>query len=503
MIRAAVLPYVRPRPGAGGHTGGSVASVLVHDGEKTIEARSFEVGRLVCIEHGAWPCAACSALPTMRGVLRFRREVGALDVGAVVSAMVTLFRKRKVEHVAIEAAQGAGIEAERARWISRELMAALTDVAHVDLIDSSNVKRSDIAGRASAILRAPGSTSLSPAAIETARDLAAELGVGLAVNPAVMAAAPAMTAPTTTATGPRIAGIDPGAHWVAVTIGAGEVAPLHYVASRVFNVGRLVPLAKPKTMKTADGKERVITARRVIEDDDIDAVLSEIVVFLHSHDVERVAVERATHFHGGDAPANVKGARSAMLLRAQWIGGEIAGALRAANVKGSSAGETRRMVSKVESVSSKVWRSLARKMWKCREWREGVALAFGGTLPAAPGEHALDAAGVAAWGVRPKSTPRKRAEPRAGALPEAHRDRSNMSRNGARQDATKARRAALGCTCEGRRHVQDCPVRIAANKARRAKMTGNANARKAPPPPSPAPRAPRRRPAPSPAPARR
>jgi hypothetical protein len=297
--------------------------------------------------------------------------------------------------------------------------------------------------------------------------------------------------------GPRTAGIDPGSHWIAVTVIEERPGKPAFIASRTFDVGRLVERRAPKIIKRRDGSTQTSTHHRVIEDRDVEAALESIALFLTECGVGRAVVERATFFHSGDgAPANVVASRAANLLRAQWIGGEIAGALRSVGMP-------------VETCSSAIWRGHAKQIAVRYQTAGAMALmkqalgtaephratveriakgatwlqALHGTindLPATLGEHGFDAAGAALWGARSRESASAEAEPKPRRAPGAPRDRSRARE--ARAVASAARKAAAGCPCPppGRLHPDPkCPVGIAANAARSEKMKGNTNARRA------------------------
>ncbi len=466
MIRAAVVPYYH-----------ATAHVLVRDDDATIAEQTFpELGRVVCRAHKLVDCAACTeeqekATGKDRKVLRFERDISAADISQLVTSIVDVVRTRGVDRVVVEDPSGGPVERERGLRVVHELQAALVDVAPAYVVAGTVKLPRDVHAAQAVRLRAAGLLGVEAGAVELAEALEASVVQAPAVD---AAAAPQPPAPSVASSpapkaAPRIAGIDPGSHWVAVAIGEGTAAPLRFVAARTFEVGRKLPLKTPKTVKRADGSTSTITFRRVITDEDMESVLAQIVTFLHEHQVDAVVVERATHFQrgAGDAP-HVSGARAASLLRAQWVGGELAGALRAVRVPDEQ-GIPRRLFGSLETASSRVWRAHVQKTTKA-SMRDAVRAAWGGTLPAQPGEHVIDAAGVAAWGVRGKATPRAPREP--GATP--------PKKHEARRAAMLARRREAGCVCEGVRHASDCPVQLAANAKRAVAAKGNRNAAKKP-----------------------
>jgi hypothetical protein len=238
----------------------------------------------------------------------------------------------------------------------------------------------------------------------------------------------------------RVAGIDPGSRWVAVAI----LDASGCVAGHTFDVGRVIPLEKPRVVKRRDGSERTIDVRREVTDEDVERLLGDIAEYLAAHGVARVAVERAAHFHMGDGAT---GAQAAGLARAQWVGGEIAGMLRGQGYA-------------VSTCSSAKWR--ARLRAKGTTWQQGLAV----RLPSLPtGEHIADAAGVALTLLAPPSAPKVPRAPRA----------KGESRG---REATAKRKAREGCTgCTGR-CMLPCPRAVAANEKRRQSMRGNTSARR-------------------------
>lgn len=231
----------------------------------------------------------------------------------------------------------------------------------------------------------------------------------------------------------RIAGIDAGARHIAVTV------------ADLYPDGRLAYVEKwPITLDQPS-------------DDEIEALGRRIATWLVRCGVVNVAVERATHFHGGGDDAAKLGAMAAGVLRGQWIAASIWAACAyvapaLADASGAAWGVAR-------GVSSAVWRRDARtragrvphggasygtandasngrrservdlvvfdgdrsgvgrrpagreanhdrvssgpdlRGWVVSpEWRDAVRALYGGSLPIVLGsDHVLDAAGVCAW----------------------------------------------------------------------------------------------------------
>lgn len=235
--------------------------------------------------------------------------------------------------------------------------------------------------------------------------------------------------------GPRVAGVDPGERWIAVTIAAGTVAPLTYVDSLVVEIER------------RKGEQPT--------DDDLDVAVGKVVDFCELHKAERVAVERAVKVHRRpDASPKAAAGGAAYLLRAQYVAGMIRGALRAATRTDGDA----LVPGKIESTSSVKGRNHVRKLAgnapaAGSPWAPAARQAFGGTIPDGVGEHVLDAAVMAVWCVRPEEKPK--AEPR----PKVKRVRDSKSSNAARTAAAQRAKEDAGCTCTGRgRPSRSCPA---------------------------------------------
>jgi hypothetical protein len=419
--------------------------------------RTWEVGRLVCREHGDPACKRCAALqPAKRGELRYKRDVGPADVMALVGEIEDAGRELGAHHYITERVSGTGTEAQHAGAIVAELVAVL-DAETADLPASADrstaesrartLAKGDEHGKAVQEVRressgprmqgavhegvqgAPRGEGSDPASGRIMggggdRPIAGDVGGTIQVSPA------------STGTG-RVAGIDPGQRFVAVA----ALDASGCVAARTFDVGRVIPLDKPRVVTRKDGTTREITVRREVTDDDVERLLGDVAEYLAAHGATRIAVERATHFHAGKG---AEGAQAAGLARAQWIGGEIAGMLRGQGYA-------------VTTCSSATWRSPLKRGGV--PWQQGLAA----RLPSLPtGEHIADAAGVALTLLAPPRAPKV---PR---VPGAKRKRS--------KDAANEKRRAEGCTgCEGRCRAP-CPRAVAANQKRAASMRGNTNA---------------------------
>lgn len=400
-----------------------VIKVAINGQEERVPVGSLQPCETCAHPHDAHPFGKVCVRPGC-GCLRYKghRVIGETDVTDAARAVAQLLEAHGVDLVRIEHNVGTGDYAEDAQRIASAIETALSTVGIP--IESIETKTTPKEGRRP-VPEPHVPPNLPPAAVDASRALAAELAAAPVEPPAPR--------------GPRVGGIDPGAHWVAVTVAEGEAAPLAYVASRVFDVGRLVALPKPKVTKRKDGTQHSQTHRRVIEDEDVDALLADVLRYLRGLGVERVVVERATHFYGSG------GAQAAGLARAQWVGGELAGALRVAGAR-------------VETVSSATWRGAAKKSVRAKDWRAAVVAGLMGWPSPMPGEHAVDAAGAALYAV---TKPAPKAEPKPKGPTKPRRERSSADAHAARAAKRAADRAAKGCKCQGRRrHAKDCPARV-------------------------------------------
>jgi hypothetical protein len=449
---------------------------------------TWEIGRIVCREHGRGGCAECRWLPAVKGQpLPLRRDVTLGDVEGLVGAVLDMVRAHGVTHLIVEEAVGKGPEAERQAWIAGDLCAALLGVGvEVEMVPLPREGRShDLSVRARALLAIAGGEMVPPkprgdAPSRVPSDAGKDEGPGsrpphaaavpepqprAPVTGISAPAEPNATSPAAQVEGERVAGIDPGSHWIAVTVCARTPTGLVYVASTMVEVGRVEELVKPRTAKRADGSTYEVKRRRVIEDEDTMDAIAEVVPFLAAHGVEDVAVEMATHFHGSDDPARDR-ARAVGMLRAQRIGGKIEGVLCAGAVPS---------VRSVRTVSSKAARAAACKAAGVKTWREAARLVVAG-MPAAVNEHAVDAAVAAAWLVRPVTEKRVRTPGERKALSAEAKAAAKVRRDALKAEERKARGCPGPPACVGRLHDDACPIKIAANEARSRKMKGNANA---------------------------
>jgi Holliday junction resolvasome RuvABC endonuclease subunit len=456
MITAAVIPY---------HLRSAGALVVVSDGARTLASETIPVGRLE--DEGG----------------RVRRIIGPRDIAAVVARARALMGAHGARRALVEMLDGETAEAARGREIGAALLAWLPGAEAVpgergELVDrlrrllpaegESGDGRGDaggsegrdrgLEGSRQGGLDRGGHVDVSARQDDGANqaDLAASAQDGVQADRARTASQePARADAPKLAR--RIAGIDPGSRHVAVTIVEGTAAPLRYVVSKTWHIGRDVPLAKPKMVKR-NGAPFLRTTRHEVTDADVAQLLRDVGAFLAEHGADEAAVETAKFAHGN---------AGALLLRSNAIGGEIRGWLRAAGLP-------------VRSVDARGgWRPVVAKlagMEKAKQWPAAVRALVPDlppVLPAEDREHVLDSAGCAAWAALPEPVEEKPAPaPRAKGAPRKPRARS--------------RRAAgcLGEVCKARgqrgpqAHDPTCPVRVAALAKMAEKMKGNANARR-------------------------
>jgi hypothetical protein len=520
MTRAAFAPF---------HNGRALLYV-----ENIGALPTWEIGRIVCREHGRGGCAECAGLPVVKGQpLPLMRTITQANVETLTTDVMEVVLARGITHLVIEEAVGQGPEAERQAWIAGEMCAALLGVGvEVEMVPLPREGRShDLSVRARALLAIAGGEVVPPKprvdAPSRGHAGAGDLGAGEAreeTDDALEDNANAVRVDGRTAvsgdssgdqegrerrndrdvdrsrraagqeaeargeqgipatgedvastggevraavlvSGPRVAGIDPGSHWISVTVCARTPTGLVYVASLPVEVGRVEELVKPRTAKRADGSTYEVKRRRVIEDEDTMAAIAEVVPFLAAHGVEDVAVEMATHFHGSDDPARDR-ARAVGMLRAQRIGGKIEGVLCAGAVPS---------VRSVRTVSSKAARAAACKASGVKTWREAARVVVAG-MPAVVNEHAVDAAVAAAWLERPVAEKRARTSRERKAQSESAKAAAKVRRDALRAEERRAKGCPGPPACVGRRHADACPIKIAANEARSHKMMGTANA---------------------------
>lgn len=256
------------------------------------------------------------------------------------------------------------------------------------------------------------------------------------------------------ATGPRIAGLDPGSSHVGLVIAEGERAPLRLVLARTLDVGERVARAKPLTGKRPDGTTYVSTHRHSVTAEHVDAVASAVLAELVRHGVSRLVIEHADTVRMDPRNPSAHTSIATALARQAWVDGVIGERARAAGIA-------------VERVAAVTWRGTV-------AGRSGRGGAGAERIPAAVlagvigwtghDEHALDAAGLCLWAVRePEPAPVPRA-------PRAPRERparaSTLATDGARararaksaaaSAARAAERRAAGCACTSPRHVRGC-----------------------------------------------
>lgn len=478
-VRALILPYVQ-RPGLAGCEITIQSDAEWTRGIPSIEQR--EIGRIVDLEEPR---------PVQR---RHRREqwqtkervITEDDVRAAVAWAQGILLRYGVTDWEIQTATGDSVTAQRSQWIGAAMRSALyiaeldapqptvdppRRATSEDIQEASHgrqngcgVDDSDWDGDGSGC---PGGAREGGA--ESSERSAAEEPESSGIRPrdavvlggdASDSATPAPAAIAADKQGIRILGVDPGSHWVACTVAELRGNELVYITSRVFEIGRVVPI-KPRTIKRKDGSTYTIATKREILDADIGALLRAVMAWLEPLGVDRAVLERATHFRTMAPVDGAGGARATGLARAQWIGGELAGTLRVALYDAEGARDN------VQTVASTSWRAVARRGIHSATtegatvpylWREGVITAFGSSWPGGIGEHAIDAAGCIVWAVCGPAA--RAAEPKAPRVRVERVKRTSAETHAKRDARTRRRRKRLkkkGCQCHGR-HRRECPM---------------------------------------------
>lgn len=469
MIRALILPYVQ-RPGLAGCE--ITITAEGRDGLPSI-VEQREIGRVVDLDEPR---------PVQR---RHRREqwqtkervISEDDVRAAVAWVQGILLRYGVTDWEIQTATGDSVTAQRSQWIGGAMRSAL----HIAELDAPQPTIAPAAPPGwppppppiltgvpldehyrpiqQTMDARPDGQIAAPLAPPEREPVSSAIGLPFSVDgPRAITSVSSLTlgspwsAEVTLAPakqGNRILGVDPGSHWVACTVAEQRGEELLYITSRVFEIGRVVPI-KPRTITRKDGSTYTIATKREILDADIGALLRAVMAWLEPLQVDRAVLERATHFRTMAPVDGAGGARATGLARAQWIGGELAGTLRAA-LYDVQAGRDN-----VQTVAAPSWRAVARR--GAQDWREGVKRAFGASWPGQLGEHALDAAGCLVWAVRGPAA--RAAEPRAPKVRVERRERTAEEKHAARDArARRARkvRAKKGCACHGR-HKRECPL---------------------------------------------
>lgn len=256
------------------------------------------------------------------------------------------------------------------------------------------------------------------------------------------------------ATGPRVAGLDPGSSHVGLVIAEGERAPLRLVLARTLDVGERVERAKPLVGKRPDGTTYVSTHRHSVTAEHVDAVASAVLAELVRHGVSRLVIEHADTVRMDPRNPSAHTSIATALARQAWVDGVIGERARAAGIA-------------VERVAAVTWRGVV-------AGRSGRGGSGAERIPAAVlagvigwtghDEHALDAAGLCLWAVRepepvpvPRAprAPRERSARASSPATDGARSRAR-ARLAAKSAARAAERRAAGCVCTSPRHVRGC-----------------------------------------------
>lgn len=487
MIRAAVIPLYA------GYAGLVVADCSTTPA-RVLRARTLAVGALVPLDEPA-------------GKLTHRREVDDAACEDVAARIVPELQALRVERVVVErqerpisrshepgaridaaarivdaitsGCERAGIEVETCgtSWRQKTSVDRIGDALAAGLVDWPADMPWRAARFAGALLLATlgaGPVRRHALAAAERRELAkaaeakraAELAASAERAPvAPVAPAPhAVPAPDLTLPlvplGPRVAGLDPGSAHVGLVIGEGSAAPLRCLIARTIDVGERVALARPRTGTRPDGTTYTTTHRHTVTAEHVDACASAVVAELVRAGVTRLAIEHADTVRMDPKHAAAHSSIATAMARQAWIAGVIGERARVLGID-------------VLRVGASTWRgAVAGRGQRGGDGAERIpaAIAAGYVGWTAGDEHALDAAGVVLWLVRP-AEPAPRA-PRAVApagVPAPARTRQvgdgARARSAAKERTNTAARAAerraAGCACTSPRHARACPLFVA------------------------------------------
>jgi hypothetical protein len=256
--------------------------------------------------------------------------------------------------------------------------------------------------------------------------------------------------------------VDPGARWQGIAVTVGDAEPLAALHLETRELGRVVPLPRPKKKTRRDGSEYIITERRAVEWPDVVALADAVVALAREYGCTHATVEHAREaYTTGDGKA--AGAQAHGIARTAEAGGVIAYAL-------GTAGMTvrRPMVSTVRARVA----GRADVKGDARKGLVGVAVATRiHGWPADTDAHMRDAGALALWDVLPPPAPPAAPRP-ARARPgtavkrvlseeaaERHRkcSREREARLAAERRAEKIAAGCIGCRS---RHRRECPMYV-------------------------------------------
>ncbi len=236
------------------------------------------------------------------------------------------------------------------------------------------------------------------------------------------------------------AAIDPGSAWLAVVVARGDAPPLSLVAAETFEVGAMVPLAKPRTVTRSDGTTSQVTHRRSVTSEHVTTIASGVLALLQLHDVRRVVVEHVDHVHLAESKAH-SSRMATDLVRSAWVEGAVSERLRAHGID-------------VATVASASWRArIAPRVadGSTADQRVDVAVRAGFVDWPRSNVHARDAAGLCLYDATP--IPERKARQRVRSSGAKVKRRVTSARRNdpldAFIDAAIARKAAVASGASG------------------------------------------------------
>lgn len=247
-----------------------------------------------------------------------------------------------------------------------------------------------------------------------------------------------------------VAGVDTGTHWVGVVVASCGTDSVEAQLIKTFEVGRVVPLKKPRRIELAGGGQRIIDSKRVLDFNDASVVADLIVADLARFQVSELWIEFVESVHIDRADARSSSGVATELMKSMWIAVLLAERARCLGIN-------------VHRVQAASWRAkiLGRKSGhgESPELIPDVLAKGFVNWPSMDDTnvHEQDAGGVVLYGVAVLES----AKPQAEQTPKPrNRDRQKQPKttaNAARAKARAEARLAAGCTCR-RKHVSGCPL---------------------------------------------
>jgi hypothetical protein len=118
-------------------------------------------------------------------------------------------------------------------------------------------------------------------------------------------------------------GIDPGSARIGVVVTTGDDAPLDLLYVTTYEVGEVVPLARPRTGVRENGTVWTQTTRRSVTGEHVDALVDRIMDDVDRYGVERVILEHIDTVYLETLPAKSHSSRATQIARSTWIEGEL------------------------------------------------------------------------------------------------------------------------------------------------------------------------------------